>query len=455
MKWPIFRHFVTIFLILAMAVLHWACGERKSANAEDEMDDTLVAVTRNPGHGGITDTEIHLGMSAAFTKGARALGIELYRGAMAYFLSVNETGGVNGRRIVIKAYDDYYEPDPTIRNTLRLMNEDDVFVLLNYVGTPTMNRTLPLLKKYQSRKFLLLFPFTGASTNRIPPYDQVSFNLRASYAQETQGLVDHFVAINRKRIAVFFQADAYGRAGWTGVTRALARHDLMLAGEATYRRGTPFDHSYDRQVAIMQEVNPDAVICIGAYPACAGFVRDMRNRKVDIPIATVSFVGSEKMLSLLVSAGQQANRQYTRFLVSSQVVPPYSDVSIPAVREYKEKMSRYLDRIMPPDSLLYPEGKTAENEYEPLLHSFTSLEGFLNAKLMVEILRRMGPSPNRVDLQETIINMSDIDIGMGDRLSFGGPDNRRQASDKVYYTVVKDGHFDTFNTTDWKAWAKP
>ena len=114
-----------------------------------------------------------------------------------------------------------------------------------------------------------------------------------------------------------------------------------------------------------------------------------------------------------------------------------------------------VDRIMPPDSLIYPEGQTAETAYTPLRYSFTSLEGFLNAKLMLEILRRMGPSPNRADLQETIINMSDIDVGMGDRLSFGGPDNRRQASDKVYYTVVKDGHFDTFDATAWKAWTKP
>ena len=452
MKRPIFQCFAAVFFILTIAVLSWAWDEGKSAHAKD---DTLVAVTRNPSRGGVTDTEIHLGMSAAFTKSARALGIELYRGAMAYFLSVNEAGGVNGRRIVIKAYDDYYEPDPTIRNTLRLMNEDNVFALLNYVGTPTMNRTLPLLKKYQSRQFLLLFPFTGASTNRIPPYNQVSFNLRASYAQETQGLVDHFVATNRKRIAIFYQIDAYGRAGWTGVTRALAKHDLTLAGEATYRRGTPFDHSYDRQVAIMQEVNPDAVICVGAYPACAGFIRDMRNRAVDIPIATVSFVGSEEMLSLLASAGQKAGKDYTRFLVSSQVVPSYHDDSIPVVREYKEKMDRHVDRIMPPDSLLYPQGQTAENAYTPLRYSFTSLEGFLNAKLMGEILRRMGPAPNRADLQETIISMRDIDVGMGDRLSFGGPTNRRQASDKVYYTVVKDGHFDTFDATAWKAWTKP
>ena len=93
-----------------------------------------------------------------------------------------------------------------------------------------------------------------------------------------KGLIDHFVAVNRTRIAVFYQADAYGRAGWGGLREALDEHGLEIAGEATYRRGSPFDQSYDRQVAIMQSLQPDAVVCVGTYPACAGFVRDMRDR---------------------------------------------------------------------------------------------------------------------------------------------------------------------------------
>jgi len=150
-----------------------------------------------------SQTEIRLGMSADFSASARALSIELYRGAMAYLLPLNNAGGVNGRRVVIKPYDDQYEPDLAIRNTLKLMGEDDVFALFSYVGTPTMNRILPLLQIRHDQHFLLLFPFTGAGTNRNPPYDQFSFNLRASYDQEMKGLVDHFVAVNRTRIAVF------------------------------------------------------------------------------------------------------------------------------------------------------------------------------------------------------------------------------------------------------------
>ena len=405
--------------------------------------------------GNASQSEIRLGMSADFSASARALSIELYRGAMAYLLPLNNAGGVNGRRVVVKPYDDQYEPDLAIRNTLKLMDEDDVFALFSYVGTPTMNRALPLLQMHQDKHFLLLFPFTGADTNRIPPYDQLSFNLRASYDQEMKGLVDHFVAVNRTRVAVFYQADAYGRAGWGGLRRALDEHGLEIAGEATYRRGSPFDQSYDRQVAIMQRLQPDAVVCVGTYPACAGFVRDMRDRDVDCPVATLSFVGGEAMLKLLSAAEQESKKDYTSRLVSSQVVPSYNDDSVPAVREYREAMDRYRDAIMPPDSLLYPHGKTAEREYAPLPYGFISLEGYLNAKLFTAILQRMGADPRRADLAATVLAMGDFDLGMGQPLSFGGETARRQASDKVYYTVIRDGRFVPLGDGEWEAWAKP
>lgn len=402
-----------------------------------------------------TPSEIRLGMSADFSAESRALGIELYRGAMAYLLPIDAAGGVNGRQIVIKPYDDQYDPDLAIRNTVKLMDQDNVFALFGYVGTPTMNRTLPLLRMRQDRNFLLLFPFTGADTNRIPPYDRFSFNLRASYDQETSGLVEHFIRIHRSRIAVFYQDDAYGRAGWAGVRRALAKHGLDIVGEATYRRGAPFDQSYDRQVAIMQRVAPDAVICVATYAAAAGFVRDMRKRSVHSPIATISFVGSEAMLGLLSAAGKSSKANYTSWLVSSEVVPSYYDDSIPVAREFREAMDRNPQALMPPDSLLYPDGKAPQGKYAPMRYSFTSLEGYLDAKLLVMVLRRMGDAPQRAELAAAMTALGNFDIGTGQTLSFGGSTDRRQASDQIYYTVFKDGRFVPLRESEWEAWAKP
>jgi hypothetical protein len=180
----------------------------------------------------------------------------------------------------------------------------------------------------------------------------------------------------------------------------------------------------------------------------------MRDRDVDCPVATISFVGIGAMLKLLSAAGQESNKDYTSRLVSSQVVPSYDNDSVPAVREYREAIDRYRDAITPPDSLLYPHGKTAEREYTPLPYDFISLEGYLNAKLFVAILGRMGADPRRADLAATVLAMGNFDLGMGQSLSFGGDTGRRQASDKVYYTVVRDGQIKPFGDGEWEAWAK-
>ena len=398
------------------------------------LGTVLGPASRNPFP---QDDEIVLGVSAAFNGPSRGLGIELYRGAQAYFTHVNEAGGVNGRKIVLKIYDDGYQPNPSIQNTVQLMIEDQVFLLFGYVGTPTVTRVLPLLKKFQDENVYLFFPFTGAQPQREPPYGDFAFNLRASYRQETEGLVNNFVRIGRRRIAVFYQADAYGRSGWAGVRRALAAQGGQIAGEATYRRGERFTGTMRRQVEILQATSPDAVICVGAYAACAAFARDAVDLGLRVPIANLSFVGSENLLQLL-SEGREDAPRYTRLLVNSQVVPSYEDDSIPAVRQYRDFMARY-DPAVPEEIV--------EDPYTPFAHSFVSLEGFLNAKLLVEILNRLGDSPRRAGLEEAVFSVKDYDLGVGERVSFG-PD-RRQGLQRVYYTVVDEGRFVTLN--DWEA----
>ncbi len=387
--------------------------------------------------GAASSGEIVLGISAAFSGPSRGLGTELYRGASAYFNHINESGGIGGRRIVLKMYDDGYQPDPCVQNTMKLMLEDEVFLLFGYVGTPTVTRVLPLLKKFQDENIYMFFPFTGAQPQRQPPYGDFAFNLRASYGQETAGLVNNFVGIGRKRIAVFYQADAYGRSGWAGVRAALARHGEKIAGEATYSRGAKFTGSMRRQVEILKGSSPDAVICIGAYAACAAFARDAVDLGLEVPIANLSFVGSENMVKLLTD-DREDSAPYTRLLVNSQVVPSYEDVSLPSVREYRELMARY-DPQVPPDLI--------KEAYAPFPQSFGSLEGFLNAKLLVEILRRLDGRFERSRLENAVYSVKEFDLGVGEQVSFGP--ERRQGLQTVYYTVVEDGRFVPLQ--DWQA----
>ena len=383
--------------------------------------------------------DIVVGMSGLFSGPSASLGIELYRGSMAYLEHINSRGGVHGRKVVLKAYDNGYDPARAIQNTIDLIEKDQAFALFAYQGTPTVTRVLPLLKSYRERSIFLLFPYTGAQPNRQAPYVGQVFNLRASYREETKGLVDHFIALGRKKIAVFYQADAYGRSGWDGVRRALAQNgNLKIVAEATYRRDTGFGENLQAQVKLLKSADADAVVSIGTYAACAAFIRDARDTGWQIPIANVSFVGSDSLMTLL--APSSSAKDYTRDLVISQVVPSFEDTSLNAVREYRELMEKY--HATAPAAAL--------GNYQPQRYSFASFEGFLDAKLLVEIFKRMGDNPARSRLRQTVEGIKNFDLGIDVPISFA-PD-KHEALEKIYYTTLQGDRF--VPLPDWKRWEK-
>lgn len=381
--------------------------------------------------------ELVFGMSAPFTGTNGEMGIEFYRGLMAYLEYANANGGVNGRSIRVIPSNDAYSPGPCFNNTVKFI-QDDVFALFSYVGTPTTTSILPLLKKFEQRDIYLLFSLTGAQPLRSAPFGQYVFNLRASYFEETAALVDRLITLGRDRIAVFYQNDAYGRTGWDGVRRALKRHGKSIVSEAAYVRGANYSQDFSREAALMMNDSPDAIICIGTYASQAAFIRDLRNAGHTLPVAGVSFAYSDQMLDLLTEEGRNAQRDYTLNLINTQVVPWYEDMSLPAARLYRELISDYTG--MPAAS---------DKSYKPRRFSYVSFEGFLNAMLLEEILRRMGDAPARHKIPETISSISGFDLGIGTPVDFS---ETNQGLHRVYFTTVRDNKF--LPVDDWEAWRK-
>jgi ABC-type branched-subunit amino acid transport system substrate-binding protein len=380
-------------------------------------------------------------MSAAFTGTAAALGTELYRGAQAYYDEINDRGGIHGRPISVAALDDRYEPLPCVMNTLRLLEEEGVFLLSGYVGTPTLTRTLPFIKQYaheHDEDLTLVGAFTGAQPQREPPYVEYVFNIRASYRQEMMALVDQFWRAGAREFGVFYQIDAYGRSGTDGVARGLARRGATIAAEATYARGASFEDDMSLAVKALQEGRVDVVLCTGAYQGCGAFIRSARDLGWNVPISNLSFVGSDALLGLLTERGSKTGRDYTRALINSQVIPSYEDLTLPGVREYRALMDKNNPAI--PHSLRDP-------HYTPRSYSFISLEGFINAKVIVEGLRRAGPHLTRRGFRQGLESLRNFDLGIGAPLSFGA--NRHQGLDNVYFTHVDKDRW--VPITDWKA----
>lgn len=331
------------------------------------------------------EKRIVLGQSAAFTGPAAELGIQMNRGARVFFDALNASGGVNGHTVELRTLDDGYEPERCKANTEKFI-KDNVFALFGYVGTPTCVAALPLVNE---SKIPFFGPFTGAEALR-DPFSKNIFHLRASYYDETALIVKQLTQLNVKRIAVFHQNDAYGKAGLDGVTRALKPLNLTPASLGTVER-----NSVDVAGAVQSIMagKPEAIVQIGAYKACAAFIRQARKAGYGGQFYNVSFVGTQALADEL---GKEGNG-----VVISQVMPFPFSTTMAISREY-------LDAV----------GK-AGGDAKP---NYSSMEGYLAAKVFTEGLRRAGRNPSRDQFIAALESVQNTNIG-GFHVNFGARDH--------------------------------
>ena len=325
------------------------------------------------------DNRIVLGQSAAFSGPAMQLGTQFHAGAKLHFDQLNAKGGVGGRAIEIRQLDDGYEPDRCRANTERLI-KDEVFALFGYIGTPTSLAALPLAT---SARVPFIAPFTGAMGLR-EPFKREAFHLRASYDDETALIVKQLIELSQNRIGVFYQNDAYGKAGLSGVTKALAARQLKPVAEGTVERNS---EDVAAAVAKLAKSGAQAIVQIGAYKACAAFIRQARKAGYGGKFYNVSFVGTQALADELGKDGAG--------VVVSQVVPSPYNPARPVSREFVAAAKQ--------------QGRVQAN--------LSSMEGYLAAKLFTEGLKRAGGKPTREALIAALESINE-DFG-GYRVSFG------------------------------------
>ncbi|MGA2548933.1 MAG: ABC transporter substrate-binding protein [Burkholderiaceae bacterium] len=311
---------------------------------------------------GVTENRIVLGESAPFTGAAAQLGIQYNLGAEVYFDALNAAGGIYGRKIKIITADDKYEANLAAVNTEHLIDEDKVFALFGYVGTPTSNAALPIFTREHVPFFA---PFTGAESLRNP-VNRYVFNIRAGYVDETEHLIDQLANLSVTDIAVFYQNDAYGQAGLAGVQRAMQKRNLTISATATVERNST---DVTKAVAALLPKQPAVIIQISAYQSCAALIRELKAHGYNGQFYNVSFVGSQALANILSDQGPG--------VVISQVVPFPWKPTLPIVREFQKAMQAA--------------GKGESIDY-------SSLEGYIAARTFTEGLRRAGPNLTREGL---------------------------------------------------------
>ena len=371
---------------------------------------TLGAV---PGVGaeetGISNHRILFGQSAAFSGPAQELGKNMRLGVQAAFAETNRQGGVHGRQLELLSLDDAYEPEAAIANTRQLVEQEGVFALIGAVGTPTSRSATPVAA---AAAVPYIAPFTGAAFLRQAKWRNV-INLRASYNQETEAMVARLTAdLGIERIAVMYQDDSFGRAGYRGARQALERRGMEPVAVGVYPRNTT---AVKTALLDLRSADPGAVILVGAYQPVAALIAWSRHMGWEPVFITISFVGSNALARSLGRAG-------TGVFVT-QVVPfPTSDTP-PVVVAYRRALAAYAPEAAP---------------------GFVSLEGYLAGRLAIAALERCGQEVDRTRFLESLRRADLIDLD-GFELRYGDDDH--QGSDAVFLTAIgSDGAYHPINS---------
>ena len=353
---------------------------------------------------GVSDRSILFGQSAAFSGPAQELGRNMRLGMQVAFREVNERGGVHGRRLELVSLDDGYEPEAAIDNTRQLIEGEQVFALIGAVGTPTSRAAVPIA---EDAGVPYIAPFTGSSFLRDPKWRGV-INLRSSYYQETEEIVARLTEdLGIERIAIMYQDDSFGREGFRGVRRALARRALSLVAVGVYPRNTK---AVKTALLDLRSGDPQAVILVGTYQPVATLITWAQATSFTPIFVTISFVGSKALARELGPAGTG--------VIVSQVVPFPTATEPAVVGSYRHALAAYAPKAEP---------------------SFVSFEGYLAGRLAIAAIDSCGQAVSRACLLDNLRRTDVIDLE-GFKLRYGDGDN--QGSDAVFLTILdSDGQY--------------
>jgi ABC-type branched-subunit amino acid transport system substrate-binding protein len=323
---------------------------------------------------GVTKTRILIGHSGPLSGSNQDFGVDIRDGALAYFEQVNQSGGIHGRRIDLLSLDDANDPKRSAANAVTLAEERGVLALFGYASATLSVPALPTVEK---NKMPFVGPFTGAEAMRkLNPY---VFNIRASYADELENIVDYYTTTGLKSFAILHYDDAIGTENLHAVETALAKRGLKPVAVGSVKRNQT---EISEAVARVVKSAPDVVIATTLYRTTADFIKQAKKAGSAAQFASTSFVGANALADELGPQG--------RGVVVAQVVPPFSNSSVPVVKEYQAAIEK----------------KLGKKEY-----SYTSLEAYIGAKILVEAIRRAGPNLSRESLLKALDAMHNVDVG--------------------------------------------
>lgn len=350
---------------------------------------------------GVTDAVILIGQTVGITGTVAGPVKEMNEGANAYFAEINKRGGVHGRKIEMRMLDDKFDPALTLTNAETLIKKERVFALFQGRGTPHTQGILPLL---QENNVPLVAPSTGAAVFHQPVH-RLLFNIRAKYQDEVAKAVEHFTTVGITAISILHVDDAFGTDGLEGFMKAMNARKLTPVAVTKFARVKP---DVEATAAEVIKAKPAALIIVSSAKNTVDVIKAIRAQGGQMQIMTMSNNSSSAFVKDLGPAGFG--------VIVSQITPTPHLLSSKLGQEFSVAAKAHNVTV-----------------------SYAAMEGFMNAKVLVEGLRRAGPKLTRDGFVRAMESMQRVDFG-GLMVTYGPDDHT--GSEFVELTMIgKDGKF--------------
>jgi len=298
----------------------------------------------------------------------------------AYWKMVNDHGGINGRKIEWISYDDGYSPPKTVEMARRLVEQDQVLLIFQSLGTPTNSA---IYKYMNAKKVPHLFVATGATKWNDPKHYPWTMGWQPNYQTEGRIYAEHILKNNPKaKIAVLYQNDDYGKDYLKGFRDGLGSHANMIVKEVSYETSDP---TVDSQMLQLQASGADTFFNITTPKFAAQAIR----KAYDSGWKPTQYLNnvSASVGSVLKPAGLEK----AVGVISTQYLKDPTDPqwqNDPAIKEWKAFMAKY-----------YPEGNLADA---------SNVYGYAVAQTMEQVLKQCGNNLSRANILKQAENLKDF-----------------------------------------------
>jgi branched-chain amino acid transport system substrate-binding protein len=326
-----------------------------------------------------SNAEIKVGQTMPYSGPASAYGT-IGRVEAAYLKKVNETGGVNGRKIDLVSVDDAYSPPKAVEQARKLVEQEQVLLVFQPLGTPSNAAIQDYLN---AKKVPQLFVATGATRWGDPEHHPWTMGFNPSYQLEGR-TYGRYIAAHQPdaRIAVLSQNDDYGKDYLKGLKAGLGESAKMIIAEATYEVS---DATVDSQIASLKGSGANTFVNITTPKFAAQAIR----KAYDIGWKPMHYLNnvSASVGAVLTPAGLDKS-------IGVVTVAYFKDPTDrqwegdPAVNEWLAFMKKY-----------YPDGSLVDGN---------NVYGYIAAQTLVQVLKQCGGEISRENVMKQAANLVDF-----------------------------------------------